>query len=681
MPTFAADVYSLGSLFLFVLTDGQSNLNDLESLGNLEDTTNETNEVNKCVNDIRTIKRMTTDDPKSRPDTSELLTFAMLDQQWDENGLQETDAFSHTAEPLLLRFIQQIKHGNEGRNRGHSSAKSKQPSTGKTLEEEYKHKIEQIYQFLENVKQLDLEQLRQHGRLEKLKYADLCSFAQLTETAAANQILKHDESKVLHSMQNDLQAATDVDLNNRESCNSCCERESHDHESSVTPFVSNVLPCVHAEQMEKVNQFMKELMELRKQKAKISFGLFELVKSAEFYIIDHVLNTFAAPLIIEIFDDNKLSLLHMAVKYHSFNVVENLVNGRGFANVLHEPRFQKTLIHHCIEDIHTVDEDTFEQKRMMLEFLFAKDPLLIQSENNIKHTPLHIATDRVFSNGKQIDFIKMLLDAKACVNAKDEHGRTPLHLAVKDKVSENVNDILQILVDHGADPDAQDIINETFLHNAAKFVPPPAFHKIVNYLVSIEKTRSFHTPDKNGWTVLHHAASNMNGHPLDETLQLFKTHGVDFNALSNDGNSVMFRAIEFRRSEAFLRTLNQLGADWKLENHSRDTALHIAAHSDYLTAVKLLIGLGFDANQKNFDGNTPLHRAIDCCYFNYYNDTELKPSYDVVHELVINGADPNLKNNKGQSTVDIANDKFKEKKIGQDILNVLVNTHSIKTNF
>ncbi|CAL8133205.1 unnamed protein product [Orchesella dallaii] len=109
--SFASDVYSLGSLFLFVLTDGRSNLKDVESLGNLENTMNETNEANKCVNDILTIKSMTLDDPQSRPTSSELLSTSIIFQRYSgEDDMQETDDFNHPTDPPLLRFIKHVNH-------------------------------------------------------------------------------------------------------------------------------------------------------------------------------------------------------------------------------------------------------------------------------------------------------------------------------------------------------------------------------------------------------------------------------------------------------------------------------------------------------------------------------------------------------------------------------------------
>ncbi|CAL8133171.1 unnamed protein product [Orchesella dallaii] len=532
--TFASDVYSLGSLFCFVLTDGKSNLKELESL-DLEDTMDETKEAKNFVDDILTIKNMTSDDPKSRPSSSQLLSTPML-RNCDET--QETNDFNHTNDPPLLRFIKQIKIENENKINGIPSGKSNQPKKETTLKAE--HKIEKIYQILENLKQMDPAELRKHGQLEKFKDAELRVFEKFTETVGAKlkiKVCKQDEEKNPYLMQKESkdEAIANDDSDNYESCDDSCFTELQEQESLITNSVGKVFPCVDDEQQEKIQQTLDELNEMDLLKTRIK--LFELVKSEKFCIIKPVLNSLAAHMkITELCDDEERSLLHVAVKFREYDVVEYLVNERGFGNILHAPMFQNTLIHDCIEDIHTVDVEKFEQKHMILELLFTKHPLLIQSKNTAERTPLHIATDLVFSNGKQIEFIKMLLAANACVNAEDESDRTPLHLAVRGFVSENVSDIIQILIEHGAEPDAQDIIDYTFLHYAIQDVPPREFHEIVKHLVSIERTKSFHTHGDVIDTVLHNSGRYLKGDLLDETLQLFKTHGVNFNARLIGGN-------------------------------------------------------------------------------------------------------------------------------------------------
>ena len=80
-----------------------------------------------------------------------------------------------------------------------------------------------------------------------------------------------------------------------------------------------------------------------------------------------------------------------------------------------------------------------------------------------------------------------------------------------------------------------------------------------------------------------------------------------------------------------------------------------------------LIKRGIDVNTTDEFGQTPLHLAIDIAFEEaiYIYDTEKKfvqPKLDVIETLLINGANPFIKNNKGKSPIEWAeerkNDKF-----------------------
>ncbi|CAL8070112.1 unnamed protein product [Orchesella dallaii] len=126
---------------------------------------------------------------------------------------------------------------------------------------------------------------------------------------------------------------------------------------------------------------------------------------------------------------------------------------------------------------------------------------------------------------------------------------------------------------------------------------------------------------------------------------------VDFNAVTFNDDPVLFKAIEKEGDEPLLNALIEFGADWTIRNKKRDTPLHNAAYYNNLHAVKLFIRLNCDVNAKNVCGETPLHKAI-ISYF--------KPSHDVINELIINGANPLIKNNYKKSPVDFANERVEK---------------------
>ena len=62
--------------------------------------------------------------------------------------------------------------------------------------------------------------------------------------------------------------------------------------------------------------------------------------------------------------------------------------------------------------------------------------------------------------------VRSLLENGAYVNAKDEFGSTPLHLAS----SEGSYETMRILIEHGADVAAKDTSDRTPLHMALSWV-------------------------------------------------------------------------------------------------------------------------------------------------------------------------------------------------------------------
>lgn len=70
-----------------------------------------------------------------------------------------------------------------------------------------------------------------------------------------------------------------------------------------------------------------------------------------------------------------------------------------------------------------------------------------------------------------------------------------------------------------------------------------------------------------------------------------------------------------------------------------------------LQNVRLIISLGADLNVKDFQGYTPLHRAVLCL-------KDVTESFDdykaIIKELLFNGALRTVKNNEGQTPLEHA---------------------------
>jgi cytohesin len=99
-----------------------------------------------------------------------------------------------------------------------------------------------------------------------------------------------------------------------------------------------------------------------------------------------------------------------------------------------------------------------------------------------------------------------------------------------------------------------------------------------------------------------------------------------------------------------------------------ETALHTAVFEQNVRKVKQLLAAGTDANIRNRDGNTPLHRCIDARTLallieagadvnvqNEFGDTPLHHFHcpNMISLLLQTGANPNIQNKQGQAPLHI----------------------------
>lgn len=98
--------------------------------------------------------------------------------------------------------------------------------------------------------------------------------------------------------------------------------------------------------------------------------------------------------------------------------------------------------------------------------------------------------------------------------------------------------------------------------------------------------------------------------------------------LNIDGNKYEFNSLE---------ELN------KIDNLTKKTYLHDAIYKNDLLAIKSLIDFGIDIHKKDIYGRTPLHIAV------------FLGNYEIVRLLLLNGSDPNIKNNDGLTALNTVN--------------------------
>jgi cytohesin len=254
-------------------------------------------------------------------------------------------------------------------------------------------------------------------------------------------------------------------------------------------------------------------------------------------------------------------------------------------------------------------------------------------------------------------------DIKGVVRIMKRHGYTDLHFAVIEcKISK-----IRRLLEHGADPNAENEAKMTPLHEAAEYCPE-AIPILLKYGADP------YARDEGGLTPLHIAA--LNGSV--EAVKALMLH-TDVNVRDDKNRTPLHLALEYEHCDVALLLL-QHGAGINAVDGDGRTPLHLAAGAGCVEIVKLLLQRGADINVKDSKNNTVLHYAVkslnkdivrlvlrntDVNAKNVYGETPLMVLMrecarwdewtrcrEVAKLLIERGADPNVKVCKGRAPLD-----------------------------
>ena len=181
-------------------------------------------------------------------------------------------------------------------------------------------------------------------------------------------------------------------------------------------------------------------------------------------------------------------------------------------------------------------------------------------------------------------------------------------------------------------------------------------------------------PDSEGRTALHKAAVYGRYDIARELL----AHGARINAVDEDGRTALFHAV-FRGDIPLAVLLIDNGANVNAEAGPRRTPLHEAVRGGHLSSVKLLVWSGANLNSADLEGRTPLHMAAargDLEFVELLVESGAKTSPklfkskstplhkaaeanhpDVLHYLVMHGADVEVSDEYRQTPLHVAANK------------------------
>ena len=231
-----------------------------------------------------------------------------------------------------------------------------------------------------------------------------------------------------------------------------------------------------------------------------------------------------------------------------------------------------------------------------------------------------------------LELSRTLLEHGVDVNTKDIHERRPLNYASR----LGHTNIVRLLVQHGADVNShiQSLLNLASSSGSVETVR-----------LFIELGADVNEPTGREYKTALHIASSK-GHT--NIVRLLIDHRADIN--SRDwSHSTPLHLASVMGNVSTAELLLQRGADFNARAKDDSTPLHRAAFGGSPRAVELLLQRGAEVNACNGAHMTPLHKSL-------LNELT-PPDADVVRLLLKNGANVDIKDDKGRTPFQIATSK------------------------
>lgn len=252
-------------------------------------------------------------------------------------------------------------------------------------------------------------------------------------------------------------------------------------------------------------------------------------------------------------DSFKRGLLHFAARGGSAPVIETLLTLPGADTEKQDSRGLTALHHAC-------RKDKKEAAAALLKH--GANPLALDNQGL---TPLHHAVEKCY-NPDVLDAFKDVLGDKADWNLAAKNGDTLLHVAAKHAQNISIEKLLAL----GADPAREGEHGFLPIHLAIMGTN----NWLTDLFLKAMKERGIPADkhrDKNGWTILHYAATRDDKTHAERILDA----GADINAKATNGDTPLHIAVRAGKDEAVSLLLSK-GADLDAANADGDTALGIA---------------------------------------------------------------------------------------------------------
>lgn len=323
---------------------------------------------------------------------------------------------------------------------------------------------------------------------------------------------------------------------------------------------------------------------------------------SSFFILDRAARIDSKQLVIRLYQDSVVDpevfdcyALFAAARHNACTLAEFAFDQEANANSV---LYSQTALHEAI----------FHRHIDMVKLLVARGAH-IESEGRHSMTPLH----RAASRSGDISLVMFLLWKGARIEARDEYQKTPLYHAV---TTGNL-DVVRYLLENGARTSAGPR-GPLPIHAATAGKYSDILELLLEYGADIA------AQDDKGDTALHFAAEceldiNPPRHVLRDCISTLVRGGLLVDVRGNHGETPLHRASSQHKSNVVKRLLQE-GASVTAEADN-GTPLHYAIHraggpgivTPACDVINSLLDSGAVVNfQRQSDGKTPLHLAGQC---------------------------------------------------------------------
>lgn len=283
------------------------------------------------------------------------------------------------------------------------------------------------------------------------------------------------------------------------------------------------------------------------------------------------------------------------------------------------------------------------------------------------------------SNNENVKYL--ITKEPALTELKTVEGKNLLHIAILQGEKEIVN---KLVSDTNIDKNHQDNKGFSPLHDAMLF----SDHETIETL--LKKEANPHLVNKEGETPLftalniHNKLNRFNEKikfNIRRNMKKLIDYGVSFNSFNEEGKTPVMSSVE-SNSVDIIKMAIALKTDLNIKDISGNAAIHYAANDMNLNVVKMLVLNGADINLSDSKGLTaPLINAkkgfMQKDFIEFYTDPangyhvnaqdnegntllhycvskKQIGGDEVVKHLITHGGDTTIKNNQGQTPLDIA---------------------------